>query len=350
MKKKKIAAAIVSSLAALYAAGGIGVTALTFKNSYKAYNIQKYSLSAHWDFYKDRYNRREITFDSRGNTLKGHIYEAKKPKGLIVFSHGIWSGPEEYLTLITWFVDKGWDVLAYTYTSYNGSEGKSAKGLPQSPIDLDAALTYVESDEMIRDLPRVVMGHSWGAYATTAALAYGHHIDGVVAFSGFSDPVEISVSVGEGMVGPLAKTLGWSIDGMNKFLFGKESRQTAVDGINSISAPVLLVHGTNDDFIGYDTTSIVCHKDEITNPNVEYLTLDNPVQSGHNNYFTSEDATLYCDELKKKFAEIEKEYPKKEVPEDVRKEFFEKVDLTRANKPNEELFEKVEQFLEEKAL
>ncbi len=348
--KRRILPCAILFLILLYVIGGLGITALTFKNTYRAYNIPEDTAIAHWDYYENTYHRREVSFDSRGNLLKGHVYEVDAPKGLIVFSHGIWSGEEEYLTLITWLMDQNWDVFSYSYTAYNGSEGASAKGLPQSPIDLDSALTYVESDSQINHLTRVLMGHSWGAYASTAGLIYGHHVDGVVALSGFSDPIEISSDVADRMFGILGRSLNWAVDLLNKQRFGSESRQTAIAGINSISAPVLLVHGINDSFIGYNTSSIISHKDEITNPNVTYITLDDPLQSDHNNYFGNADATAYFKELDEQYKELSKQYKGGNVPDDVKKDFYAHTDKNRANQPNAALFEQIEAFLETEVL
>ncbi len=281
-------------IAALYVAGALILTAVTFKKSFESFRIEPKEKLRYWDHYEKDHSRYPVSFYSGKNKLLGHVYEAKKSageesRGLIVFSHGIWSGPEEYLAIIMWFVDRGWDVFTYSYTSYNGGDGRSAKGLPQSPIDLDAALRFIESDEKLSKKTRVLMGHSWGAYATAAVLAFGHDAAAAVTLSGFSDPVEISVDVAESILGKIGRTNGWCVALFNRILFGSRARIRAVDGINAVNFPVLVVHGENDDFINYERSSIICHRDSITNPKTEYLTLTDPEYSSHNNYFTLED-------------------------------------------------------------
>ncbi len=337
----KILEIIILVIALLYVVAGFIITFMTFKQTYRAIDIDMLKPVAHWDFYQENHRRREVSFMSGKNRLKGHVYEADHPKGLIVFSHGIWSGEEEYLIPVIWFVDHGWTVLAYNYTSYNGSEGKWAKGLPQSPLDLEAALSYVDSDEKINQLKRVVMGHSWGAFATTAVLSKVDRIDGAVAFSGFSVPVQIAGDVAAKMLGTFGRSYCWCIRLFDLILFGKEANKTAVKGINSTAAPVLLIHGVNDGFINFKTSSIIAHKDEITNPNVETIILDDPVLSEHGNYFTDLEGTLYYKRTEDKM---------KTMSEEEKKEYRKTVDLELANQPNTELFEKVEEFLERKVL
>ncbi len=345
--------------AVIYVVGTLGITALVFHQSYRGYEIKKYSSIAPWSYYEDQFWRKKVGFDANGNELVGYFFGAKDDvprKGTIVFSHGIWSGPDEYLTWITWLARQGWTVFAYTYTAYNGSEGTWAKGLPESMIDLNAALTYLEGeegkaqlagiDDKLLALPKVVMGHSWGAYATASVLTKGHDVDGAVVLSGFSDPVEISVSVAKNMLGPVGSTMGWAVNLINKILFGPDSRVKGVDGINQAGIPVLVLHGENDAFIGYDTTSILSHQKEITNPKVQYITLDDPKQSAHNNYFCNADATAYYDEIAEEYEALEATFPKKKVPDEEQKRFYEKVDIPRANQPNEALLQQVEAFLE----
>ncbi len=341
----KIIFIVLLIAAALYVISAFVITGITFAYAYRRHTYSGDNAVAGWEYYKDRYKRREIRFQSGENTLRGNIYESRgitsgngerKPKGLIVFSHGIWSGPEEYLMLITWFVDHGWDVFTYSYTAYNESEGNRAKGLPQSAIDLHAALTYIENDSTLSEMKRVVMGHSWGGYASAAVFNFGHRADAVVCLSGFHDPHGISVDVAESMFGKLGRSYGWCIDIFNKLLFRENASLTASGGINRVNAPVLVIHGKNDGFIKYETASIIAHKNEIANPNVTYMTLDDPAQSDHNNYFNSAESTAYYAELEKAMKGMKKEE---------RIKFLKSADIPKANIPNSKLYEQIQAFM-----
>ena len=62
-------------------------------------------------------------------------------------------------------------------------------------------------------------------------------------------------------------------------LFGKTAWDSAVNGINKASIPVMIIHGTQDNTISYTGASIIAHRDEITNPKVVYKTC---TKEGHN--------------------------------------------------------------------
>ena len=59
-------------------------------------------------------------------------------------------------------------------------------GMAQSAIDLDAALTYIESNDELNGLPVLLYGHSWGGYAAAAVLGSDHDIKASVSISGYS--------------------------------------------------------------------------------------------------------------------------------------------------------------------
>ena len=323
-----------------------------FEQTYKAFNIdpQDEVMLYHFPHYeKLGFKREPVEFDSLdGNRLTGYIYDPEnEPKGLIVFSHGIWSGPEEYLILITWLVRHGWKVFTYNYTAYNGSQGKSAKGLPQSPLDLHAALNYIEANPELNKYKKVLLGHSWGAYATSAVLNYDHDVCAACSMSGFNDPLTISVEAGKQMFGPVAGILKPFINIVNHIRFGSQADLTAVDGINKSGIPVLLSHGTGDDFIVYNVSSIVCHKSEITNPNVQYITFDEEGRNGHNNFFGTAESEKYLADIMADVKEMQKHYPKGKIPHDVKVEYIATKDRDKVNQPNEQFYAQIDEFFSE---
>ena len=70
------------------------------------------------------------------------------------------------------FVDSGYSVLTYDATGTGASGGSGTRGLAQSALDLDAALTRAEQE----DLPILLFGHSWGGYAAAAVLGGSHDV------------------------------------------------------------------------------------------------------------------------------------------------------------------------------
>ncbi len=332
----------------LLAVFGFTVTKVMFRMSYRSFQIDPVSPMKHYEDYRDKYPREIVHFPSGKHMLQGYMYgNPKSARALIVFSHGIWSGPEEYMVLITWFLDRNYAVFTYDYTGYNGSEGNSANGLPQSPLDQNAALDYVESVKEWEHLKILTLGHSWGAYATTAGLNFDHRVVAACGMSGFNDPIKISVETAKMMLGPIGalnRPWIWILD---RIRFPKYHRLTAVSGINHANIPVLLTHGRGDDFIPYDISSIVCKKDEIKNPKLRIHTIEEPGHYSHTDFFLSLEAAEYMAEITGNYEKLKKQYKKGIVPQDVKKAFFDKVDKDRANAPAEEFFEVIDHFYRE---
>lgn len=129
----------------------------------------------------------------------------------------------------------------------------------------------------------------------------------------------------------------------NTALFGQYSGMTAVDGINKSNVPVLIIHGTEDGTIGYGKSSIISEKENITNPNAQFITLDG---GGHNNIFYTKEALEYINEFNKDYRVIYDQY-NGEIPEDVLEEIYSNSDRELINTPNEELLSQIENFFVE---
>ena len=356
----------------------------------------------HYDAYKDRYSRLNIQCMCQGNNLKGYLFKSGNKsasysdypvysdikeflgdtvdcKGLILFIHGIWSGPDEYMQTLLPLVDRGYVVMAFNATSYNGSEGKWARGLATSMLNADAELTFIENHDEFKGMKVFLLGHSWGAYAVTSVLRFRHNVQAVVSLSGFNKPMDITRAVGKTAVGPLSGIICSFIGIYQKIFFGKYYNCSAVDGINqkvpieseientgnTVSGgsentsnnvsdvsentfngryvPVLVVHGINDAFIKFDETSIYSKKNEIENPDVLYLKLEEKGRSEHNSYFNSKAGSEYNNKINEYFSELAKKYKGDELIRE-KKKYLVNVDRELANEPNEWLIEKIDDF------
>jgi pimeloyl-ACP methyl ester carboxylesterase len=342
----------------------------TFRSS----KIDDNTAIRHFSDYQDDYECLPVECNCRGNRLKGNIYKKKdlkeksetflgdtsRYKGLILFVHGIWSGPDEYMQTILPLVDRGYAVIAFNATSYNGSQGKWARGLATSMLNADAELNFIESDDDLKSMKVFLLGHSWGAYAVTAVLRFKHNVQAVVSLSGFNKPMDISKAVGKNVIGFLSGPVCACISIYQRIFFGKYYNCAAVDGINQPVyeketdsqlnggsdhryVPVLIVHGINDPFITFEGTSIYSKKDQIKNPNVSYLKLEEPGRSEHNSYFNSKAGAKYIDEINKHFEELKKSYKGDALIAEKRK-FLSTVDKELSNEPNEWLIEKIDDF------
>jgi pimeloyl-ACP methyl ester carboxylesterase len=244
---------------------------------------------------KTKYPREEVRFNSNGNALQGFIYGKTNNNGLVVISNGIGGTSDSYFPLIMYFVDNGWRVFAFNNTGVAGSEGDSIRGLTQSVIDLDNALTYIEKTEAFNGLPVMLAGHSLGGYAVCAVLNYNHNVKAVASFAGFNNSSEIFKEQGVSMFNGWFYLLTPQIWAIEKLLFGDTRKFTAVGGINRSGIPVMIVHCSNDEFIPANTTSIYANRGKITNPHAEIVFREGENATGHDYPLCSIQQKAYFD-------------------------------------------------------
>lgn len=342
-KVKKRVLIIVGIILALIAALFAAATVVVSINMNKEFgrgdypSDTRFTLDYYYEHYSERYPREEVRFKSGENELHGFIYGTENNKALLVFAHGIGCGHEDYIKELLWFVDKGWRVFTYDATGSGYSDGEGTRGLPQSALDLDAALTFAENDSRLNSLPVFLMGHSWGGYAVTAVLNFDHKIEAAASVSGYAIPVEMIYEFSTDVVGNARPLIYPSIVLYNKLRFGEYAGLSAIDGINKSDTPVLVLHGTKDDMIGYNESSIINKRGEITNPKVQYVTLENITHSG---MFYTKEAREYKDKF---FAEMKKH---ENLSEEELIKTYEAADRELVNQPNEELLTQIEDFFE----
>ncbi|MBD5082013.1 MAG: alpha/beta hydrolase [Ruminococcaceae bacterium] len=294
---------------------------------------------------KDQYPREMLSFMSGENKLQGYLFGSENTKGLVVISHGLGGGAENYTAETKRFVDEGYQVFSYDNTGCRSSEGESCIGLVQSVIDLDAALTYIEQESRFKDLPVLLYGHSWGGYAVTAIFNYDHNITASVSVAGFNKPMQMIVEWARGMMGGFAYVESPYIWLYQKTVFGNNLETTAVDGINNTDTPILLLHGNKDGTIGIDESAIMAYRDKITNPNVQYKICDKERQNGHNSLFHSAESLDYADEINVEYEKLYNEYDGK-IPDDVRKSFYDQCDKFKVSELDADFIDSVLDFYE----
>lgn len=292
---------------------------------------------------EDSYARSTVTFTSGKNTLAGYVYGEENTKGLVVVVHGLGGGAESYTPEILHFVNEGWRVFSYDATGSHQSEGEGTGGLPQSALDLDAALTYIANQTQFSGLLIMLYGHSWGGFAVTAVLNMGHKVAAVASIAGYNSPTELLFEQAKSMMGSLAYVEYPFLWGYQKLLYGSYTGLTAVDGINASNAPVLVVHGSEDETISYSGSSIIAHQDEITNPYVVYKTCSTPGQNGHSSLFKSAQNIAYTEEKNLEYKALYQQYDG-QIPTNVKAEYYAGVDKALASELDPAFMAEVNQF------
>ena len=326
----------------------IGCTVLTLEVYSQVFNrVEGFSDSGFYtyitwnDIDQTRYSRQEVFFRSGPNRLQGFIYGATSTKGLVIISHGLGGSADAYFPMIMFFVDRGWRVFAFNNTGVAGSEGSSMRGLYQSAIDLDAALSFVKNSSAFNGLPIMLVGHSWGGFAVCAVLNFGHQVNAVVSFAGFNCGREIFREQGRLVVGGLFHTITPNVWTLERELFGNNVNLTAVNGINKAGIPVMIVQSSDDDIVFANTTSIFAHRNNITNPYVEIIFFDGEDASGHEFVFGSREQREYINWARESWETYRTEHQNACLASWAESINFDKI---LANELNPELMERINEF------
>ncbi len=329
MAKSGKGKAVLAGLVAASAAGILTVRGI-FHKVFARQEKEEDAISLR---YKDisGLRRKKVTIVSGSTHLTGYLYGEQTAKGLVVVCHGIASGGEDNLSMVKYMLDDGYQVFTFDYTGVYESEGSSSVGFYQAVKDLNAVMGYIEASSALKDLPVFLYGHSWGGYTAAAELNFRHDIAGVISISGFSTPMAVTREVAKkSMPSLLAELLLPFAALYQRVVFGKNYNLSAVDGINSCNVPVLVMHGKEDEVIGYEGSSIIAQRANITNPNVEYYTEARPGKSSHMGIFFTKDGTDYYLAKKEELKMLHDLYYNR-VPKNVLSKWFSRLDKKQAN-------------------
>ena len=288
-----------------------------------------------------------VHFQSGSNTLAGYLFGPSNTKGLVVVAPGLGYGAEDYLAVDIYFVDQGWRVFSFDYTGTYASEGKSTKGLPQSRLDLKAALDFIQQKDELKDLPLMLYGHSWGAYAVTAVLNDPVNVKAAASISGFNAPNGLMAETLRQELGRPLGTAAYPFGlAYQTFLFGKDASVTAVDGINRSNIPVMVIHGSGDEDILYNGASIIAQRAKITNPQVVYQTYSAENHDGHKTLFRSEAAVQYIDAKNAEFQALKDQYGE-DIPASVLNDYYAGIDRFQTSELDPAFISSINTFFEQ---
>lgn len=224
--------------------------------------------------YADIMVAENVKIMSGKNAISAYICRPKdesiRRNVIVVVSHGIGCSHKNYLNRAQFFVRKGYTALVFDMTGTVESEGKNIKGLPQSIIDMHNVYSFVESAEEFKDYKKLVYGHSWSGYASSAFLNYGHKPDAVASLSGFNSSTESAIEQATIYVGEMAVCCIWANKLYERIRFGKPASFTGIGGVNTYGGPILVSHSKDDPTVSYDI-SVCSHEAECTNPNAVFV-------------------------------------------------------------------------------
>ena len=294
---------------------------------------------------------KEYTFPSnQGQKLAGYLYSyGEEQHGIVVIAHGFGGGGHNsYMDCADFFARNGYYVFAYDATATDKSEGDGLGGVPQGVIDLDYAISFVESNEDIPELPIVLFGHSWGGYCVSAVLTYHPEVKAVIECCGFNRSSDMFESGGKEQAGNLIYAMTPFVRIHEMIKFGKYATNTAMDGFDATDAEVMIVHSADDDVIGIEYGCDKYYEKYKDDPRFTFLRFED---RGHNDIFYDQTNT-YKDEFNAAFDQwletLDYDYNAEEnkprFAEDKAKYITENLDHERwSNRLDQEMFD---QFLD----
>lgn len=237
--------------------------------------------------------RKTLSFESEGNHLAGYLYlpEIQTKRGVVLIAAGIESGADSHLAETIYFLQNGFYVFVFDGTGIRQSEGRGVMGLSQSRIDTRNALALLREEPLTDSLPIFLYGHSVGGYAC-ASLCGEKNVSAVVSISGFVSPKETMMWYGRKKVGFLADLESPFLWMQNRILFGDDADISAVDAINATATPILIIEGSEDRTVPAEI-AISSFQNQISNPNVTFVTVSEPYRNGHSFSWLSSEAAQY---------------------------------------------------------
>lgn len=209
-----------------------------------------------------------------GYRLNGSRYYMKglgKPKGLIVFFHGIGAGRSSYLHLMSRFVEEGYLVYAYDAQGSGKSEGTGIKGLSQPYREMKLFFEFLNKDEKAKGLTRYAIGHSWGGYAAMLSLDPAYKIEKAVSLSGFIDPLSIINAL---VKSKYLERIGFLTKKVLKKREGEGSNENALDVALKSGKPLLYIQGLDDKIVPYDVSGALVEKAAKDNEQIQTYFID----------------------------------------------------------------------------
>ena len=285
-----------------------------------------------------------ISFPSnRGQMLRGYLYSTGTApcKGLILFVHGMGGGHTAYTTELYTLAQNGYQIIAYDQTGTMMSDGAALDGFPQGFLDLQAAVTFVKNSPDYRDYPLFLIGHSWGAYTVCNFPHLHERIDGVVALSPFDHIPSLLASLAGSQTGRKLAFLKPFFLLQNLLDFGRVSLFRPSYSLQEADCPVLIFHGDADPVVPLALSPVSIREAFEANSNIQIQICP----GRKHNVYASAGAEQYMDQVFSEYAELEKSYHK-QIPSEIRREFFEKVDFRRMTVEDPSVMKQITDFLD----
>ncbi len=349
--KKKIVLIVLACILVL-AIGGLWTVSVVGYNDTLGARCETYEpLASHIEDFEGLQRTRYEFASDKGQKLVGYLYSSgTNQKGILVIAHGYGAGHNFYMDVANYFAQNGYYVFAYDATGNDESEGEGVGGLPQGPIDLEHAISFLEANEDIPDLPIVLFGHSWGAYSACSVLTYHPEVKAVIECSGANRSSDYVEAMLKGEMGDACCVVMPFINLHELMSFGKYATNSSMAGFDVSDAAIMVVHSEDDEVVPIQSGYDVYYEKYSNDPRFTFVHLED---AGHSYVF---DDMTYINEFNAGFdewkASLDYDYKAEENNDRFAEEKADYINshLDRQkwnNKLNKELFEQFLSFYNE---
>lgn len=278
------------------------------------------------------FKRKEFFYcDSK---LKGYFYESGQSDKLVVVVHGFRSGADDFLPMIKALLSFDFNVFSFDATGTYDSKGKTLVGMCQRLVDLDKTLDFLAENESFSKYKKYLLGYSLGGCAVLSVLSIHREICACAALAPVNDASELMLETAKGKIGKIAKITKPFFSFFQKLVFGKYTSFNAVNGINSLSIPVLIVESEDDEVLSLGDISVFNKRDKITNPMAEFVSVKG--FGGHSGLWHSENSVRYKQKVDGEYKIMGRRWNYGE-----KVKYFSKVNHNLYSQPNEKLVRKI---------
>lgn len=285
-----------------------------------------------------------IEFVSNKNKIVGYIYSdatLETYKGVIVFSHGLGVGHNQYTTEIDHFAKRGYLVVGYDVSGTGKSEGKYINGITTALINLRDCLEFVESHPLLSQYKKMVVGHSMGAYAVNNVTRYNSNLVGVVSMSSFDIPYKLLSEEIALMNGFEIKILTKMFKILDKVEFGKEGTLSSLEAFKNTNIKHLIISGDKDNIVDVNKNHLRFEEELKENTNFKFVLVEDRF---HRPNITKE-AAKYDQDTNIELNKLKSEH-KNKVPQDILDEYYSSLDYELLVKLDDQVMKIIDEFID----
>jgi len=186
--------------------------------------------------------------NNNGTRLHGWFIPVEGPAPAVIILHGWGGNAASMLPLAPYLHDAGYHALFLDSRNHGRSEHERFTSMPRFAEDLEVAAEWLRAHADVTSIG--VIGHSVGAGAAILSASRSDHFDAVVSVSAPAHPGEMMREQMTDIPGPLITAMFGAMQHLIGYRFDDFAPRNRITGVD---APVLIVHGADDDVVPVDS-------------------------------------------------------------------------------------------------